>query len=156
MPGGILEPWKSLQEDFSENASALIALYYAQRGDWDALAQHIEGGGKITSEVREFLASVLRGDVTKPKKRPTTQRMFRRHMEISIYIAWKRRRGIKNATQLAAAKFNMDHRAVQRVFNTYGKAAASSIADFEGLWAKVGGDPEVFEEVYATYHPGIK
>ena len=157
MPGGILEePWKSPPDNRLEDLVAWTALHYAQRGDWDALAQHIERGGKITSEVREFLASVLRGDARKPKKRPATQKMFRRHVEVSMFIVLERRRGTKNATQLAAAKFNMDHRAVQRVFNTYGKGAASSVADFEKLWAEVGGDPKDFEGILARFHPGIK
>jgi hypothetical protein len=47
-----------------------VVLAWAQRGDWDALAEYILDGDEITREMREFLAEVLRGEKKRPKKRP--------------------------------------------------------------------------------------
>jgi hypothetical protein len=139
-----------------ENVMAWDALNWARQGDWEAVAEHIERGGKITPELRNFLASVLRSDAPKPKKRPVTLRMFRRRMRIAEFIVLARRRGAKNATQEAAIKFNMDHRAVQRIFKTYGKAVAQRIADDERAWAEAGIDPGMFEGLHAYLSGGIK
>ncbi len=136
------------EDDRLADFAAWSALIYAEKGDWDELARHIEQGGKINKDVREFLCSVLRGK-TKPKNRHALASTWRRHIDIVTFILLERRRGVTNATQMAAEKFNMDHRAVERVFKRYGKAAASFMADSEKRWSMVGNAPNEFAAYYA-------
>jgi hypothetical protein len=125
--------------DRIEELLAIGALYWAAgRGDWEELAKHIEQGGAITAEMRAFLAAVLRGE-PRPKKKPATAATLRRHHEITEFILLARKRGAKSATQMAADRFNMEHRAVQRVFKACKGPVASFMADLDKAWEAFGG-----------------
>jgi hypothetical protein len=88
-----------------------------ERHDWEELARFIADGGEpITAEIRNFIAAVLRGEVKRPKKRPaSTAAVRRRHTEVARFVVLARKLGIKNATQKAAQRYNLDHRSVQRI-----------------------------------------
>ena len=45
------------------------ALREAQEGHWSLLAGHIRRGGRITPQMRPFLADVLDGKQKRPKKK---------------------------------------------------------------------------------------
>jgi hypothetical protein len=123
--------------DRIKELDAIFALYWAAgRGDWEELAKHIEQGGAITAEMRPFLAAVLRG---KSRKKPALAATLRRHYEITEYILLARKRGAKNATQMAADKFNMEPRAVERIFKACKGPVASVMADFDRKWEAAGG-----------------
>jgi hypothetical protein len=126
--------------DRIKELDAIFALYWAAgRGDWEELAKHIEQGGAITAEMRAFLAAVLRGEKSRPKNKPAAAATLRRHHEITEFILWARKRGAKNATQMAADKFNMEPRAVERIFKACKGPVASVMADFDKEWEAAGG-----------------
>jgi hypothetical protein len=115
-----------------EMIAAQMALYAAaERHDWRELARHIASGGEITPEIRKFIVAVLRGEVTRPKKRPPSSAAVDRHLTVATFVFLARRFGIKNATQKAAQKYYLDHRSVQRILK--GVAASSVKKVIESL-----------------------
>jgi hypothetical protein len=108
-----------------EEIAAEMALYAAaERHDWQELATYIASGREITPEIKKFIVAVLRGEVKRPKKRPPSSAAAARHLDVATFVYLARRFGIKNATQKAAQKYNLDHRSVQRLLR--GNAALSA------------------------------
>jgi hypothetical protein len=125
--------------DRIKELDAIDALYWAAgQGDWEELAKHIEQGGAVTAEMRPFLAAVLRGK-SRPKKKPALAATLRRHHEITEFVLLARKLGAKNATQMAADTFNMEPRAIERVFRAYKGPMASVMADWDKAWEAAGG-----------------
>jgi hypothetical protein len=46
-----------------------IILSWARRGDWNTLAEYILHHGRITDEIRKFLASILKRETKAPNNR---------------------------------------------------------------------------------------
>jgi hypothetical protein len=89
----------------------------ARIGDWDSLAAHIERGGEITPEMREFLAGVLRKKVKRAANRPPKEdtRLF--HKAIAMFrIFLQEQRGLSATAAEArvAEDFGVDRSTVQR------------------------------------------
>jgi hypothetical protein len=93
------------------------ALTRAQIGDWEELARHIEKGGDITDDMRKFIADVLRGRKRAVTHRPPKERVDERNKTIALVVRQLEESGLgaTAAKQLAAEKFNLDFRSVQRV-----------------------------------------
>jgi hypothetical protein len=88
----------------------------ALRGDWDALAQHLERGGRITQRQREFLIAVLRGEVKRPKHRPGRGATVEKGEAIAYFVEDAKRNGTRagKAVEAAAKHFAVTTRTVQR------------------------------------------
>jgi hypothetical protein len=109
-----------------------MALYAAaKRHDWQELARYIASGAEITPEIRKFIVAVLCGEVKRPKKRPPSSAAASRHNAVATFVFLARRLGIKNATQKAGQKYNLDHRSVQRILK--GDAASGAKTVMEDL-----------------------
>jgi|SRR5215831_18232629 len=59
-----------------QNVYAQRALKWAKIGDWDALADYIRDGGKITKEIAGFIADVLEGNIRRPANKAQTAEGF--------------------------------------------------------------------------------
>jgi len=70
-------------------------------------------------------------------------------MDVATFVFLARRLGLKNATQKAAQRYNLDHRSVQRVLK--GAAASGTIRFFEKLQQELTrrGGKEVAERLLA-------
>jgi hypothetical protein len=113
-----------------EEIAAEMALYAAaERHDWQELARYIASGGEITPEIKKFIAAVLRGEVKRPKKRPPSGPAADRHRDVATFVYLARRFGIKNATQKAAQKYNLDHRSVQRLLRENAALSAKKVIE---------------------------
>ena len=113
--------WSCLQGqawDKLEAMSVASIIYWAKRGDWDALADYIERGDEITPEIRSFVTKVLRGEITKPGK-PATLAKLRRNFEIIRWVHTERAGGKSKTVALesAAAKFNLAYDTIDDIFD---------------------------------------
>ena len=91
------------------------ALREAQKGDWSLLAGHIRHGGRITPQMRPFLADVLDGKRKRPNKKMSKgSNVFRNVMLIS-YVAQARRHGEKDWLAKAEEIFRLSGRHIQRL-----------------------------------------
>lgn len=105
------------------------ALARAQIGDWEELARHIERGGGITDDMRKFLADVLRGRKRDVAHRPPKESVGERNQTIALVVLQLEKSGLgpTAAKQLAAEKFNLDFRSIQRAaakWNSFAKNSA--------------------------------
>jgi hypothetical protein len=93
------------------------ALARAQEtGDWEELARHLERGGEVTEATRKFLADVLRGKKRENATRPPKETIETRNKNIASMVLLLKESGVKPtaAKQIAADKFNLDFRSIQR------------------------------------------
>jgi len=113
--------WRILEGDAwdkLEGMSVASIIYWAKRGDWDALADYIERRDEITPEIRSFITKILRGEITKPGK-PATLAKLRRDFEIVRWIRTERAGGKSKTAALesAAAKFNLAYDTIDDIFD---------------------------------------
>ena len=101
-----------------ELAWQVEALREAQdEGKWSFLAGHIRHGGRITPQMRQFLADVLDGKRKRPRKKISRDKArtdFRNVLLLS-YISWARQHGEKDVLAKAAEKFGLHPRNVQKI-----------------------------------------
>jgi len=108
---------KKLAQFFRDMPLQDTALARAQEmGDRNEFARYLEKGGEVTDEMRKFLADVLRGDKRKNTHRPREERIETRNQTIALMVLRLKDSGVRPtaAKQLAAEKFNLDFRSVQR------------------------------------------
>jgi hypothetical protein len=93
-----------------------FALGPAREGDWEALAQHIERGGRITPAMRGFLVAVLRGRKRPKKHRPRKGATAEGMESIAWFVESAKRNGARatKANEAAAKHFKVTTRTVQR------------------------------------------
>jgi hypothetical protein len=98
---------------------ANIILSWARRGDWNTLAEYILHDGRITDEIRKFLASILKREIKAPNNRAPSFRTFagpgglleRVRFFVSLVDQGVPR---EQAVDLTAEKFGVDRRSVRR------------------------------------------
>jgi hypothetical protein len=117
------------------------ALREAQKGDCSLFAGHIRHGGRITPQMREFLADVLDGKRKRPKKKISKGVTESRNVML-ISFAQARRRGEKDWLAKAEEIFRLTGRHIQKILkNERG-------GDNEKL---VLAEPEKFEEQISSF-----
>src|SRR5262245_9641435 len=94
-------------------------LSAAKAGDWEELASYIEREGEVTPAMRKFLAAVLRGEAKRPKRRPRTAAIRKRHLEIAALVFELKQRGAKDFIGQASEFFGIDVKAVGRAANDF-------------------------------------
>ena len=113
-----------------ELAWQVEALREAQdEGKWSFLAGHIRHGGRITPQMRQFLADVLDGKRKRPRKKISRDKArtdFRNVLLLS-YISWARQHGEKDVLAKAAEKFGLHPRNVQKIWPWNERAATKSL-----------------------------
>lgn len=108
---------KKLAQFFRDMPIPDLTLARAQEtGDWEGLARHLERGGEVTDETRKFLADVLRGKKRENATRPPNETIKTRNKNIAMMVLLLKESGVRPtaAKQLAAEKFNLDFRSIQR------------------------------------------
>jgi hypothetical protein len=111
-------PW---DDDFDE-VHTIDITNPRERNDWQALAEYIETGGKITHEMRKFLAAVLRGEEKRPPHRVRSFATVRRQVQIAVFVYGKELAGSSNteAIKKAVEQFKpIDERTVRRAVSRY-------------------------------------
>ena len=129
LPDGLLlmwgdifyDNWRCLEVtawDKLEAMGATSVMRWATLGDWNALADYIERGDKITPEIGSFIAKILRDEVKRPGK-PITLAKARRDFEIVKWVRTERANGKSRAAALegAAAKFNLAYDTIDDIFD---------------------------------------
>jgi hypothetical protein len=91
------------------------ALKCATTGDWDLLGDYVRRGGRITPEMRPFLADVLGGKITKPDKKISKAKTAQRNVELVCFIWDARQRGDKNIPRQAEERFGRTWRQLQKI-----------------------------------------
>lgn len=91
------------------------ALKYATKGDWALLGDYVRRGGRITPEMRPFLADVLDGKITKPDKKISKAKTGQRNVELVCFIWDARQRGDKNIPRQAEERFGRTWRQLQKI-----------------------------------------
>jgi hypothetical protein len=120
------------------------ALARAQEtGDWEELARHLEGRGEVTDEMRKFLADVLRGKKRKAV-RPREERIEARNQSVVWMLLLLKESGVRAtaAKQLAAEKFNLDFRSIQRASAEWESFVAPALEAGKALFAATFGADE--------------
>jgi hypothetical protein len=89
----------------------------ARAGDWAPLQKHIRRGGRITSQMRSFLADVLSGKEARPHVKISKLATKKRNSEFVRFIREARERGEKEAKYSMAAekKFGRTWRHLQKI-----------------------------------------
>jgi hypothetical protein len=103
------------------NSLAAAALSWARDGDWGGLADHIERGGVITAEIRNFLVAVLRRELAAPNNRAPTARKQRESRDRArlVLLAMADGMGREEAKNEAASKAAVNRRTIDRDFERY-------------------------------------
>ena len=120
------------------------------RADWELFAKHIENGGKITAELREFIVRVLREQEKRPAKRLKTEsgRLQKYQYASFVHQLESRGSGRSDAVQKAADRFGVTTRTIQNALVRRlprSRAYAIQWADFEILGMYYGGNPGISE-----------
>jgi hypothetical protein len=92
-------------------------LSKAQDGDWETLAEFIKNShGEIGTDIRKFLAGVLRGEITRKAHRPRKEATWELGEHIAYFVVQAERGGMRTgkAIEAAAKKFRVATRTVQR------------------------------------------
>ena len=91
---------------------------WARWGDWKRLTDYVANGGRITSEIRKFLAAVLRREVRKPNHRAASfagsAGVDGALKSVLFVLSLEQELGRRGATSAAAKKFNMSRRSIQQ------------------------------------------
>jgi hypothetical protein len=100
----------------ARNTLAASALSWARKGDWNDLADHIERGGVITAEIRNFLVAVLRRELAAPNNRaPTAQKHRESRDRAKLALsAMADGRGREEAKNEAASNAGVNRRTIDR------------------------------------------
>ena len=110
-------------EEFSVLLSLMITmdierrdqmLQDAKKGDWAPFAKYIRGGGRVTPQMRPFLADVLDGAVTRPNKKISRAETRQRDRQLAAFVWGARWRGEKDIAQRAEEKFGRSWRHLQK------------------------------------------
>ena len=94
-------------------------LAAAKAGDWEALAGYLERGFPINPAIRKFLVALLRGEVSRPKKRPISGAIRTQHMEIAAYAFDLKQKDVPNFVRQTADFFKIDTKAVTRAIKSW-------------------------------------
>jgi hypothetical protein len=89
-------------------------LQDAKKGDWAPLAKHIRGGGRVTPQMRPFLADVLDGAVTRPNKKISRAETRLRDHQLARFVWGARWRGEEDIAQRAEEEFGRSWRHLQK------------------------------------------
>jgi hypothetical protein len=121
-----------------EAMSAASVLYWAGRGDWDALADYIERNDEITPDIGSFTAKILRGEIKKPGK-PATLAKLKRDFEIVRWVRAERASGKSRSVVLegAAAKFNLAYDTIDDIFDAALTGYRNQIAKEKSILAPI-------------------
>jgi hypothetical protein len=100
----------------ARNAVAAGALSWARSGDWNDLADHIERGGTITGEIRNFLVAVLRRELIAPNNRAPTRQKHRESRDRAelVLSAMAAGKGREEAKDEAASVTGKNRRTIDR------------------------------------------
>ena len=102
-------------------SAAGTAARWARWGDWKRLTDYVANGGRITSEIRKFLAAVLRREVRKPNNRAASFAGSDAAVDgalksVLFVLSLEQELGRRGATSAAAKKFNVSRRSIQQAF----------------------------------------
>jgi hypothetical protein len=118
------------------------ALREAQKGDWSLLAGHIRHGGRITPQMRPFLADVLDGKRKRPNKKISKGRTESRNVMLLSYVAQARRHGEKDWLAKAEEIFRLSGRHIQKILKNEREGSNEKL---------VLAEPEKFEEQISSF-----
>ena len=90
------------------------ALRHALEGDWALMAEYIREGGRLTSEMRPFLADVLDGRIVRPAKKISKAKTVQRNRELAHFVLEARQRGGKDIPRKTEEKFGRTWRQLQK------------------------------------------
>src|SRR5262245_58942678 len=92
-------------------------VQYARAGDWIPLAKYIRGDGRITPQMRSFLADVLEGNERRPPRNTSRLATQKRNAEIARFILEAQERGEKEKeySEAAEKKFGRTWRHLQKI-----------------------------------------
>jgi hypothetical protein len=147
---------KKLAQFFRDMPIPDSALARAQAGDREELARHLEKGGDVTDDVRNFLADVLWGK-KRGAYRPPTERVDRRNKDIALMVLLLKEAGVRAtaAKQLAAEKFNLDFRSIQRASAKWESFVAPTSSVLKTLLAATFGADETTVRVRILASKGV-
>jgi len=93
-----------------------LALHWARKGDWSLLASHVSATRVLGTEVRAFLAAVLRQEVRRPNNRAPTFLTRREKVYRASLVYEAMERGVRKmaAIDKAAIKTGVDGRTIDR------------------------------------------
>jgi hypothetical protein len=118
------------------------ALREAQKGDWSLFAGHIRHGGRITPQMRQFLADVLDGKRKRPKKKISKGATEFRNVMLISYVSQARRRGDKDWLAKAEEIFRLTGRHIQKILKNERGGGNEKL---------VLAEPEKFEEQISSF-----
>jgi hypothetical protein len=90
-------------------------LRYAEAGDWTPLADYVRKGGRVTIQMRPFLADVLDGKRKRPAKKISAAETERRNLDLAAFVGNARDRGEKDIARRAEEKFGRTWRNLQKI-----------------------------------------
>ncbi|HMF25399.1 MAG TPA: hypothetical protein VKG24_25190 [Pseudolabrys sp.] len=105
-----------------ERGTREAAWYYAVEGDWAPLAKYIREGGRITPQMRTFLADVLDGTLRRPAKKISKAKTHTRDVELVLFIKEARERRERGVPQKAEQRFGRTWRQLQKILAAQDKA----------------------------------
>jgi hypothetical protein len=99
---------------------AELALGGARAGDWRFLADHLEGRGLVSAEIRAFLVAVLRQEVRRPNNRVQTSEKNWEQLE-RAELVWETEQkiGREAAIDEAATGLGVNRRTIQRALKEF-------------------------------------
>jgi hypothetical protein len=108
-----------------------MILKRAQHGDWDTLAEHIEKGGRITDEMRKYIADILRRKIKRSANRPPKKATFLRNMQYAEHAIGLEMAGLgaTDAGNKTAEVFGVHERTIQRAKKALAKRVNKSLSD---------------------------
>jgi hypothetical protein len=90
------------------------ALRYAFEGDWAPMAEYIREGGRVTPQMRPFLADVLDGRIVRPAKKISKAKTAQRNRQLALFVWKARQRGEGDIPKKAEEKFGRTWRQLQK------------------------------------------
>jgi hypothetical protein len=118
------------------------ALREAQEGNWSVLAGHIRHGGRITLQMRRFLADVLDGKRKRPNKKISKSQTEFRNVMLLYYVAQARRHGEKGWLAKAEEIIRRTGRHIQRLLQNEQGGSNEKL---------VLAEPEKYEEQISSF-----
>jgi hypothetical protein len=115
------------------------ALRYALEGDWTLMAEYIREGGRLTPEMRPFLADVLDGTRVRPAKKISKGKTAQRNSELTHFVLEARQRGEKDIPRKAEEKFRRTWRQLQKNLASVDKMEISEDQELSSFFDKVAG-----------------
>jgi hypothetical protein len=96
-------------------------LERAKIGDHEPLIRQLEEGGDLTEGERRVLGTLARGALPAPQNCPPKIETEVRARDVARFVSALKELGGKRATDIAAAKFDIDRSYVTKHCKTYGK-----------------------------------